>query len=207
MFPFSLLAALLGLLSAQAAGPGASIATQGTPAGVAPCGSCHGPEGNGNATFPAISGMNADYLEAQILAIRDGERAAPVMAPSVAKLTDEEAAQVAAWYASQARPAPRGTPTQAQLTLATPLIERGDWPGRDLPACTACHGEKLQGAGDSVPALAGQTPEYLAGQLSAFQSGARSDPGALMSGVGERLTADEISALSATIAAFDGGAQ
>ncbi|WP_087023237.1 c-type cytochrome [Thaumasiovibrio subtropicus] len=63
--------------------------------GLAACTACHGPRGNGTASsgFPRISGQHADYIKAQLMQFRAGERANDMneMMRSVAiKLTDEE---------------------------------------------------------------------------------------------------------------------
>jgi cytochrome c553 len=44
--------------------------------GVAPCASCHGPNGAGMpAQYPRLSGQHAEYVEAQLKAFRSGARA------------------------------------------------------------------------------------------------------------------------------------
>jgi cytochrome c553 len=48
--------------------------------------------------------------------------------------------------------------------------------GRRLAArlnCAGCHGERLTGAGDTAPDIAGRSPSYLARQLYDFQQGTR----------------------------------
>ena len=50
----------------------------------ATCAACHGGDGNSMApTFPKIAGQGERYLIKQISDIRDGNRAAPAMAPFV----------------------------------------------------------------------------------------------------------------------------
>jgi cytochrome c553 len=74
------------------------------------------------------------------------------------------------------------------------LAETGG--GRTL-ACAACHGPDLKGAGD-VPRLGGVHPIYLARQLYRFRDGTRNGAGAaLMRASVERLTDEDIVALSA----------
>jgi cytochrome c553 len=70
---------LLGPLPALAetdAGPGAKIAAQGTSKGVAPCMTCHGPDGAGIAPagYPRITGLDAAYLAKQLRDCRGGKR-------------------------------------------------------------------------------------------------------------------------------------
>ena len=125
------------------------------------------------------------------------------MAPGLATLSDEETAQVAAWFASLPAGEPSGAaPTPEQAALAQQLMQVGDWAGRDLPACVSCHGPGARGVGGSFPALAGQHAPYLETQLRAWKSGARTgDPGELMATVAKKLSDEEIVAVSAWLAA------
>ncbi len=66
------------------------------------CASCHGPNGNSvNPLWPNLAGQKEQYLVKQIKAFRDGTRQDPMMAPMVAALSDEDIANLAAYYASQ----------------------------------------------------------------------------------------------------------
>jgi cytochrome c553 len=66
------------------------------------CASCHGPDGNSvNPLWPNLAGQKEQYLAKQIKAFRDGTRKDPMMAPMVAALTDEDIANLAAYYAAQ----------------------------------------------------------------------------------------------------------
>jgi cytochrome c553 len=64
------LAIILGLLALPVSADETRkrIAEQGTSQGAAPCLSCHGPDGAGNAAagFPRLAGLNAAYLERQL---------------------------------------------------------------------------------------------------------------------------------------------
>lgn len=63
--------------------------------------------------------------------------------------------------------------------------------------CGTCHGEALRGAGD-VPRLAGLQPVYIARQLFFMQNGVHVGPSvALMQAAVERLSEDDIIAISA----------
>ena len=77
---------------------GKSIFTNGIPEkGVPPCGSCHGPEGKGNAAFPRIAGQHADYLVKQLTVFqRTDERPSAALMKTVAhNLTRENIVNVA----------------------------------------------------------------------------------------------------------------
>ena len=65
------------------------------------CAACHGPNGISiNPLWPNIAGQHALYLENQIIAFRDGIRLEPTMAAFVSTLSDADAADLAAYYAS-----------------------------------------------------------------------------------------------------------
>ena len=68
----------------------------------ATCVACHGPAGvSSNPLWPNLAGQKEMYLAKQIKAFRDGTRSDPLMAPMVAALTDEDIANLAAYYAAQ----------------------------------------------------------------------------------------------------------
>ena len=65
------------------------------------CAACHGANGiSMSPIWPNLAGQKEMYLAKQIKAFRDGERKDPTMAPMVAGLTDEDIANLAAYYAS-----------------------------------------------------------------------------------------------------------
>ena len=66
------------------------------------CASCHGPAGvSSNPMWPNLAGQQEMYLAKQIKAFRDGDRKDPMMAPMVASLSDDDIANLAAYYAAQ----------------------------------------------------------------------------------------------------------
>lgn len=65
------------------------------------CAVCHGPLGVSVAPdAPNLAGQPALYLAAQLQAYRSGARKHEVMAVIAKPLTDEDIAQLAAWFAS-----------------------------------------------------------------------------------------------------------
>ena len=63
---------------------------------------CHGPNGAGNpaAKMPSLRGQHAKYTTTQLLAYKNGERAAgqaSIMATIASRLTAQEIEQVAAY--------------------------------------------------------------------------------------------------------------
>ena len=91
-----LVAVLLVAVGARAAGSAATGETK-----SALCAACHGPKGiSVNPLWPSLAGQQEGYLEKQIKAFRDGDRAEPTMQPFVANLSDQDASDLAAYYAS-----------------------------------------------------------------------------------------------------------
>lgn len=65
------------------------------------CQICHGIDGVGKMpNVPNIAGESEIYLTKQLKAFRSGERQDPQMSIIAKPLTDEEIANLAAWYAS-----------------------------------------------------------------------------------------------------------
>lgn len=67
----------------------------------ATCAGCHGPAGvSNNPLWPNLAGQKEAYLVKQMKAFRDGTRADPMMAPMAKPLSDEDIANLAAYYSS-----------------------------------------------------------------------------------------------------------
>ena len=66
----------------------------------AACAACHGMDGRGTTPlFPNLNGQKAEYLVRQLVAFRDGVRQDATMAPMAMALTDQDIADLAAYYA------------------------------------------------------------------------------------------------------------
>jgi cytochrome c553 len=66
------------------------------------CAACHGATGHSvNPLWPNLAGQKEMYLAKQIKAFRDGVRSDPMMAPMVAALSDDDIANLAAYFAAQ----------------------------------------------------------------------------------------------------------
>jgi cytochrome c553 len=92
--------------------------------------------------------------------------------------------------------APPGSLAKGQLLVAT----GGD--GKTV-ACTVCHGPTLKGLGE-VPGIAGQSPVNIARQLYLMATGERAGAWApLMKAVVEKLTNDDMVAISAFVASLE----
>lgn len=65
------------------------------------CAACHGVNGiSVNPLWPSLAGQQEAYLAKQIKEFRDGVRVEATMQPFVANLTDQDADDLAAYYAS-----------------------------------------------------------------------------------------------------------
>ena len=108
-------------------------------------------------TFPRLAGQQKDYLEAQLEAFRDHDRADPhaqtYMWGMAAKLNDATIDGLASFYSSQ-KPAPGSPQDPVEVAAGKKLFDDGVL-DKGVPACMACHGDEAEGAG-TIPRLAGQ---------------------------------------------------
>lgn len=92
--------------SAVAAAPAPAPAPQAGDASAgktksAACAACHGMDGRGTTPlFPNLNGQQAEYLAHQLKLFRDGKRQDATMAPMALSLTDQDIADLAAFYAT-----------------------------------------------------------------------------------------------------------
>jgi len=90
-----LLCALLTLAPLAMAGGDAAA----TVALVGTCVACHGADGIGKSPqYPNLQGQKAAYLEKQLKAFRSGERKDSNMQPLTTQLSDEDIAELAAYF-------------------------------------------------------------------------------------------------------------
>ena len=67
----------------------------------ATCAGCHGAAGvSANPLWPNLAGQKEAYLAKQIKAFRDGTRTDPMMSPMAKPLTDDDIANMAAYFSS-----------------------------------------------------------------------------------------------------------
>ena len=67
------------------------------------CIDCHGPDGNApiDSTYPKLGGQYADYLAHALQQYRKEERQHALMSPQAAGLSDQDIADLAAFFASR----------------------------------------------------------------------------------------------------------
>lgn len=166
--------AAFGMLAVLVA-PAAVAVTGDAEAGAqksAVCGACHGADGNSfNPEWPSLAGQHAGYIAAQLALFKDGVRDNPIMMPNASMLTEQDMADLGAYFAAQ--PA-KGLEADPSNYRQGEKIYRGGDRERGLPACIACHGPKGKGnAPAQYPAIHGQHAAYTYAQLQAYAAGAR----------------------------------
>lgn len=194
---FSLASLLLAVTSFTAHAAGNAAAGEQK---VAVCAACHGADGNSTVgSNPKLAGQHERYTLKQLMDIKSGAREVPLMTGLLNNMSDQDLADIAAFYASQEKTLEGANP---DLIATGERIYRAGIADLGVAACSACHspdGSGLSQAG--FPALGGQHAEYIANQMKAFRSGARANDGdpAPMRIVSERLTDAEIEALASYI--------
>ena len=181
--------ALLG--AAHAAGDAEAGKTK-----SAMCAACHGPDGNSVApNFPKLAGQHADYVVKQLKEFKSGERTDATMNGMSMALSEQDMADIAAFYASQKTTI--GTAAEDKVALGETIYRAGN-AASGVAACAACHGPT--GTGNPMakfPSLNGQYADYTAAQLKNFRSGARAnDAGSMMRGVAKSMSDAEIDAVA-----------
>lgn len=173
---------------------------------VLACTGCHGPEGRAapDGYYPRIAGKPAGYLYNQLLNFRDERRHYALMNGLLAPLSDAYLREIAAYFASLEIPYPApaaATLGEADRGRAASLVTEGD-ATRGVPPCVACHGRAMTGTAPFVPGLLGLPRDYLNAQLGAWREDKRrAQAPDCMSRVAKAIAPDEISAISAWLAA------
>ncbi len=162
----------------------------------APCQACHSSDGNSVVgMYPNIAGQHSSYAETQLKAMRDGQRKDPIMSPMAASLSDQDIADLAAFYSKQE--VKHGSVPDEVVKSGGEIYRAGNAKA-GVPACMACHGP--QGLGNAPagwPALGGQHPEYIAKQLGLYASGERdTDVNGIMRDIAARMSKSDIDAVS-----------
>src|SRR5580700_9557510 len=193
----ALAACLAGELAAQTPAP--APAPPPAPAAAAPpvltgdaahghvisytCLGCHGIDGYRNAypnySVPKLEGQNPAYLDTALHGYRDGDRSHLTMHSQASTLSDQDIADIAAYFAGKPLTAsgkPQGTVPQA------------------ASVCTSCHGQDGVAIAPIYPSLAGQHDDYLVRALQEYQKGGRNNP--IMKGFAASLKDEDIRAIA-----------
>lgn len=172
------------------------------------CIGCHGIKGY-QASFPEvykvpmISGQSAKYIEASLNAYKKGDRKHPSMRAISVTLTDQNMADLAAYYSQHGLPEGQSTaPKEPKAASAqvTALLNKAN--------CASCHGANYSTPIDpSYPKLAGQHADYLFVALKAYKNNANQVVGrnnAIMSGMAKQYTNAELKLMANYLASMEG---
>jgi cytochrome c553 len=170
------------------------------------CKSCHGLRGEGMPAetrddevipaTPALAGQVANYTFKQLRDYFSGDRSNDSMTAIAKGLSEQDAADLAVWYASLSLAPPKPADNDQDSAAAIKMVEAGDGK-RILPPCFVCHGSDGQGEKIDIPSLAGQQADYFKRTLMEYRSGKRhNDIYSRMRLIAKQLSEAEIKALS-----------
>ena len=199
----TLLLAMAGALSsaqAQDAAAGQQNAAQ--------CAGCHGIPGYQSSfpeiyRVPKVAGQNAAYIVAALTAYKKGERKHPTMVGIGKGLTDQQMADLGAYYetqgASLVKPVADSAPPAPPAAVAE-LLTKG--------ACASCHGANYnKPLVPAYPKLAGQHADYLFATLRAYGTEGNPQVGranAVMSGQVKQFKRAELKAMADYLSTLPG---
>ncbi|GHA10229.1 cytochrome c [Arenicella chitinivorans] len=166
------------------------------------CAACHGAAGVSSLPInPNLAAQVPGYISAQLKAFKSGERQNAIMAGQVAALTEEDMADLDAYYASlPASTEVSLTEEDIEMAVAGEKLYRGGFAERGISACMGCHGPSGHGIPIHYPRVAGQHKGYLEQQLLAFKKGERVGHAGIMKSVAFSLSEQQIKELSAYMA-------
>ncbi|MCK9684152.1 c-type cytochrome [Scleromatobacter humisilvae] len=149
---------------------------------------------------PRIAGQDAKYISAALTAYRSGDRKHPTMRSIATSLTDQDIADIAAYYSKLGHP---DGPVPAALESAVPDKIRSA-----VTTCVACHGVNFSTPTDgTIPRIAGQYPDYLAIALRSYKVEGNPHYGrsnAVMGAMAKPLKDDTIAEIADYLASLPG---
>lgn len=175
---------------------------------VAMCVGCHGIVGYQSSfpevyKVPKIAGQGAGYIAASLHAYAKGERRFPTMHAVSVSLSEQDIADISAYYAQLGQESAKELPekpAREPSTNVAALLEKG--------ACVSCHGANLAKPIDpSYPQIAGQNADYLFVALKAYKTENNPHIGrsnAIMGGIAKQFSNAELKALAGYISSLDG---
>ena len=171
------------------------------------CIGCHGIKGY-QASFPEvykvpmISGQNAKYIESALNAYKKGERRHPTMRSISQTLTEQNMADLAAYYSQHGLVDGQTVakePKPASPAVAS-LLSKAN--------CASCHGANFNSPIDpSYPKIAGQHADYLFVALKAYKHSDNvysSRANAIMGGMAKQYTNAELKQMANYLAGLPG---
>jgi cytochrome c553 len=172
---------------------------------VAMCIGCHGIVGY-QASFPEIhrvpmiAGQNAKYIVAALQGYAKGDRKHPTMRGIAASMSEQDMADVAAFYEQQAKKPAVADSVPAAPAKVAELLTKG--------ACISCHGANFSKPIDpTYPKLAGQHADYLTVALKAYKTEKNANVGranGVMAGQVKQFSNAELKAMASYISSLPG---
>ncbi len=174
---------------------------------IAMCIGCHGIQGY-QASFPEIykvpmiSGQGAKYIVSALTAYQKGERKHPSMRGIAASLTDQDMADLGAYYEAHGQVAGAAAPGKAMEAggRAAELVKKG--------ACVSCHGDNFSKPIDpTYPKIAGQHKDYLFVALKAYKTDNNPNIGrsnGVMAGIAKQFSNAELKELAGYVNSLPG---
>lgn len=198
---FTLVAALALAAGASFAAPKADI-NKGKGIATSICAACHAADGNSAiAMYPKLAAQHPSYIAQQVKAIKESKRtsgASASMTPMVMGLSEQDIADVSAYYSKQTPKPGESNPKEDPQLGAK--IYRGGIADKKVPACMSCHGPSgagIPGGGTSItafPRLGGQHKSYVVDQMKAYKAGQRKNN--IMSDIAGRMSDEEVNAVA-----------
>ena len=171
------------------------------------CIGCHGIKGYQNSfpeihKVPMISGQSAPYIVSSLKAYQKGDRKHPSMRGIAGSLSEQDMADLAAFYAGQAGPAAPETVPAASADVAA-LLTKG--------ACVSCHGANFSKPIDpSYPKIGGQHADYLFVALKSYTVEGNNLIGrnnGIMAGIAKQYSPAEMRAIAKYLSTVKGELQ
>lgn len=175
---------------------------------IAMCVGCHGITGYHTGfpevhRVPMISGQSAKYIVSALNAYKKGDRKHASMRGIAANLTDQDIADLAAYYSESGPRVPEPEKAAPGSARAQELVTKG--------GCTSCHGESFSKPIDpSYPKIAGQHNDYLYVALKAYKTEGVPQIGrsnGIMGGVAKQFSNAELKELANYVGSLPGELQ
>ena len=172
---------------------------------IAMCIGCHGIVGY-QASFPEvyrvpmISGQGAKYIASSLNAYKKGERKHPTMRGIAESLTDQDIADISAYYATHGAPQAAPETVKEATGPVADLLKKG--------ACNSCHGPNYSKPIDpSYPKIGGQHADYLFVALKSYKTEGQASWGrnnGVMGGIAKQFTNAELKQIAAYLGSLEG---
>ncbi len=165
------------------------------------CQGCHGQDGNSfSPEWPSLAGQIPSYLSKQLRDYQSGARKDETMTSMVEGLSEEDIADIVAYFSSQKTKAEEGESNSKGRELYV-----GGNRYTNVPSCAGCHGPSATGNDPAgFPRLAGQKAGYTIKALNDFRTEARTnDVNGIMQGVAAKMSDKDIAAVAEYLATLD----